>query len=75
MDVPRLGVELELQLLDYTTATATPDQSHICDLRCGLRQHQILNLLREARDGIHILTDTRRVCNVLSHHGNAPSVP
>ena len=24
--IPNLGVELELQLLAYTTATATPDQ-------------------------------------------------
>ena len=27
MDVPRLGVKSELQLLVYTTATATPDRS------------------------------------------------
>ena len=32
MDVPRLGVELELQLLAYTTATATRDLSHACHL-------------------------------------------
>ena len=32
MEVPRLGVELELQLLAYTTVTAMPDPSHICDL-------------------------------------------
>ena len=29
MEVPRLGIELELQLPAYTTATATPDPSHI----------------------------------------------
>ena len=29
MEVPRLGVELELQLPAYPTATATPDLSHI----------------------------------------------
>ena len=28
VDVPRLGVESELQLLAYTTATATWDPSH-----------------------------------------------
>ena len=28
-EVPRLGVESELQLPAYTTATATPDLSHI----------------------------------------------
>ena len=36
MEVPRLGVELELLLLAYTTATATAtatqDPSHVCDL-------------------------------------------
>ena len=29
MEAPRLGVELELQLLAYTTATATQDRSHV----------------------------------------------
>ena len=32
MEVPRLGVLLELELLVYTTATATPDPSSICTL-------------------------------------------
>ena len=32
MDIPRLGVKSELQLLAYTTATAKPDPSHICNL-------------------------------------------
>ena len=32
MEVPRLGVGLELQLLAYTTATAMKHPSHICDL-------------------------------------------
>ena len=31
MNVPRLGVKWELQLLAYITATATPDLSHVCD--------------------------------------------
>ena len=30
MEVPRLGVTLEPQLLAYTTATALRDLSHIC---------------------------------------------
>ena len=34
MEVPRLGDELELQLPAYTTATATPDPSCVCDLYC-----------------------------------------
>ena len=32
MEVPSLGVELDLQLPAYTTATVTPDLSHVCDL-------------------------------------------
>ena len=32
MEGPRLGVELELQMPAYTTATARQDPSHICDL-------------------------------------------
>ena len=32
MDIPRLGVESELQLLAYTTATATRDLSRICPI-------------------------------------------
>ena len=32
MEVPGLGVKLELQLLAYATATAMWDSSHICDL-------------------------------------------
>ena len=33
MEVPRLEVESKLQLLVYTTATATLDRSRVCDLR------------------------------------------
>ena len=32
IEVPRLGFELELQLLACTTATATQDPSRFCDL-------------------------------------------
>ena len=38
MEVPRLGVTLELQLPAYTTATATSDLSCICDLHHSTRQ-------------------------------------
>ena len=48
VEVPRLGVESELQL--PACATATQDPSHICDLHHSSRQRQILNPLREARD-------------------------
>ena len=40
MEVPRLGVELELQLLAYTTDTATQDPSHLCDLYHSSQQCQ-----------------------------------
>ena len=49
-EVPRLRVKSELQLPAYTTATAMPDPSHICDLRHSSRQRRILNPLSEARD-------------------------
>ena len=58
MEVPRLGVKLELQLLAYATATATPDTSCICDLHHSLQQLQVLNPLSKARDWTQILTDT-----------------
>ena len=58
MEGPGLGVELELQLVAYATATAMPDVSHICDPCCSLRQRQILHPLSEAGDGTRILMDT-----------------
>ena len=61
MEVPRVGDELELQLLAYTTATAKPDPSHICDLHYSSWQRQILNLLSKARDGTCILMDTSQI--------------
>ena len=61
MEVPRLGVKLELQLLAYTTATATWDPSHICNLYHSSRQRQILNPLSEARDRTCIVMDTSQI--------------
>ena len=58
MEVPRLGVQLELQLLPYATATAMQDPSCICNLHHSSRQCQILNLLSKARDWTCILTET-----------------
>ena len=46
IEVLRLGVELEPQLLAYTTATATQDPSHLCDLYHSSQLHQISNPLR-----------------------------
>ena len=50
MEVPRLGVESELQLPAYATGTATPDLSCVCDLHHISRQRRILNPLSEDRD-------------------------
>ena len=61
MEIPRLEVELELQLLAYTTATATWDLSGVCDLHHSSQQCQILNQLSEARDQTHILMDPSQV--------------
>ena len=58
MDVPGVGVESELQLQAYTIAMATLDWSCICNLCHSLGKHQILNPLSEARDRIHIFTET-----------------
>ena len=57
VEVPRLGVELELQLLAYATATAVRDLSHVCDLHHSSWQHWILNPLSGARDRTHVLMD------------------
>ena len=61
MEVPRLGVELELQLPAYATATAMTDPSCVYDLHHSSRQRQILNPLSEDRDQTPVLMDTSQV--------------
>ena len=56
MEVPRLGVQLELQLPAYTTARATQDPSHVFDPHHSSWQPRILNPLNKARD---------RTCNLM----------
>ena len=59
MEVPRLGVESELQqLLAYTIAAATRDPSRTCDLHHSSWQCRILNPLSKAREQTCILMDT-----------------
>ena len=58
MEAPRQGVQLELQLLAYTTATTTQDLSCICNLHHSSRQCRIPDPLRKARDQTSILIDT-----------------
>ena len=72
MEVPRPGVESELHLPAYATATATPDHSYVCDLHHSSWQHWILNPLSEARARTRILMESSRVCNPLSHSRNSP---
>ena len=55
MEVPRLGVELELQLPAHARATAMPDPSCVCNLHHSSRQRWILNPLSEARGRTHHL--------------------
>ena len=50
LQVPGLGLISELQLPAYTTATAKPDLSLICDLCFSLWQHRSLNPLSKARN-------------------------
>ena len=57
LEVPGLGVELELQLPAYARATATEDPSCVCDLHHGSQQCWLLNPQSKARDRTHILMD------------------
>ena len=61
VEIPRLRVKLELQLLAYITATEMGDPSHICGLHHSSWQHQILNPLINAWDRTGILMDANRV--------------
>ena len=63
VEVPRLEIQLELQLLAYTTATASWDLSRVCDLHHSSQQHRILTLLSKARDQTCVLVDPRWVVN------------
>ena len=55
MEVPRLGVQMELKLPAYTTAIATWDLSCVCDLYHSSWKHRNLNPLSKAWDLTFIL--------------------
>ena len=61
MEVPRLGVELELQLPAHTTATAMEDLSCVCNLHHSSWHCWILNPLNEARDWTCIFMDPSQI--------------
>jgi len=71
MEVPRRGVESELQLPAYATTRATWDPSYIYHPYHSSEQCQILNSLSKARDQTSILMDTSWVLNPLGHKGNS----
>ena len=60
VEVPRLGVQLELHLPACATAPATQDASYVCDLHHSSRQCWILTILSRARD------DPSHTCDL--HH-------
>ena len=60
MEILRPGVELQLPA--YTTAIATWDPSHVCDLHHSSWQCRILNPLSKARNWTCVLMDTSWVC-------------
>ena len=64
MEVPKLEIELGLQLPAYATATEMPDLSCICNLHHSSWQCQSLNPLKEARDRTCTLMDT----SLVLHH-------
>ena len=74
MEVPRLGVESELQLPlpAYTTAIAMPDLSHACDLLCSSQPHQIFNPLSKEGHGSNLHPHGYYLgLLLLSHNGNS----
>ena len=73
MEVRRLRAESELQLLIYTTATATPDPSHVCNLHHSSQQRRIRNPLSKGRDRTRNLVVPSQIHQPLSHDGNSPA--
>ena len=65
MEVPRLGVQLELQLPAYTTPIATQDLGH------SSWQCQILSPLSEARDQTRNLMVPSRIHFLYTMTGNS----
>ena len=73
MEVPRLGVESELQMPATATATQV-DQSWVFDLYRNSQQRQVLNSLSEAREPTCIIMDTSWVHNRWATVGTPHSI-
>ena len=71
MEVPRLGVESELQLPAYATATATKDLSHVHDLYHSSWQCWIPDPLSKARDRTYKLMDISQIHFCCTTTGNS----
>ena len=74
MEVPRLGVQLELQSPAHARATETQDPSHVCNLHHSSRQRRILNPLSKARDRTRNLMVPGWIHLPLRHDGNSRNV-
>ena len=62
MEILRLGVKLELQLLAYATATAMPDLSRVCILHHSSQQCWIPDPLSKGSDQTNILMASSWLC-------------
>ena len=62
VEVSRLEVESELQLLAYTTATAMRDLSFVFDVHHSSQKCQSLSPLSKARDQTHNLMIPSQIC-------------
>ena len=71
MEVPRLGVGSELQLLAYITATVMSDLSCVCNLHHSSRQCQILGPLSQTRDQTHNPRGSQSDSFLLHHNRNS----
>ena len=74
MEVPKLGVQLELQLPTYTTATAMQDPSLVCDLHHSSWQCQVLDPLSEARDQTRNLMVPSQICFICAMMGTPATI-
>ena len=62
MEIPSLGVKVKLRLPAYTTATAMPDPSCICDPHHSSHQHHIPDPLSETRNQSRVFMDASWIC-------------
>ena len=71
MEIPRLVVESELQLLASATATVIQDLSSVYNPHHSSWHCWILDLLSEARNQTRVFMDTIPGLLRLSHSGNS----